>query len=300
MRAWKNLLLVAASFSVTAMLVSCSGSGPQVEAAQATPPATQLAASLKPVADAASKISGTLVVENQVDVAALRDGVVTTLAADVDTPVRTGQILATLDDRQIAADRDAAAAKVAEYESDLKNWEAEVKVLDVDRQRAEKMWDAQLITKEQVDHIRYNLEADKFQTQSAHHKLDAARETLESLQLEWEKTRIRAPFDGVVARRYIRIGQRLTAGDRTFWVTAISPLLVRFTVPAQASTHLHRGDLVDVSAGDANAAVHRAKIVSLSPVVDPASSTVEAEAQIDGSPGELRPGLPVNIALRER
>ena len=298
MRAWKHLLVLAAALFVTMMLVSCSGSGSQVETAQATPVAAQPVST--PIAPPDSKISGTLVVENQVDVAALRDGVVTTVVADVDTPVKKGQILATLDDRQITADRDAAAAKVGEYESDLKNWEAEVKVLDSDRERAEKMWEAQLITKEQVDHIRYNLEADKFQTQSAQHKLDNAHDVLQSLQLEWEKTRIRAPFDGVVARRYIRMGQRVAVGDRTFWVTSVSPLLVRFTVPAQTSSHLHRGELVDVTTGDTNATVHQAKITSLSPVVDPASSTVEAEAQIDGPPADLRPGLTVNIALRER
>ena len=300
MCAWKDSLIAAAALSIiTITLVSCSGSGSQVETAQATPMAAQPVANPQAAPESQPRISGTLVVENQVDVATLRDGVVTTIVADVDTPVRKGQILATLDDRQITADRDAAAAKVAEYESDLKNWEAEVKVLDADRERAEKMWEAQLITKEQVDHIRYNLEADKFQSQSAHHKLDSARETLESLQLEWEKTRIRAPFDGVVARRYIRVGQRVAIGDRTFWISSVSPLLVRFTVPAQASTHLHRGELIDVIAVDTTA-VHPAKIVSLSPVVDPASSTIEAVAQIDGPSGELRPGLTVNIALRER
>jgi len=296
-----DLLIVAATWlTISLALVSCSGAGSQVETAQATPvPMHEAAALNQNPAEPQSRISGTLVVEDQVDVEALRDGVVTTVAADVDTAVRKGQLLATLDDRQITADRDAAAARVAEYESDLKNWEAEVKVLDSDRERADKMWEAQLITKEQVDHIRYNLEADKFQTQSAQHKLDNARDVLKSLDLECEKTRIRAPFDGVVARRYIRVGQRLAVGDRTFWVTSVSPLLVRFTVPAQSAGRLHRGAFIDVT-GETNATAHQAKIVSLSPVVDPASSTVEAEAQIEGSPGELRPGLTVNITLRER
>ena len=47
-------------------------------------------------------------VENQVDVAALREGVIVSILAEPNTRVRKGQLLARLDDRQISADLDAA------------------------------------------------------------------------------------------------------------------------------------------------------------------------------------------------
>ena len=52
-----------------------------------------------------------------------------------------------------------------------------------------------------------------------------------SLELEKEKTRITAPFDGIVARRYVRVGQKVAISDRLFWVTAVAPLEVKFTLP---------------------------------------------------------------------
>ena len=45
------------------------------------------------------------------------------------------------------------------------------------------------------------------------------------------KTRITAPFSGLVARRYVREGQSVAKGDRLFWITAESPLMMRFTLP---------------------------------------------------------------------
>lgn len=243
-------------------------------------------------------LSGTLIVEHQVDVDALRDGVISSISADLDTPVRKGQVLATLDDRQVSADRDAAEARVKELESDLRNWDAEVKVLQADQIRAEKMWDAQLITKEQLDHIRYNLEADRFQDESAQHKLDNARATLQSLQLEIEKTRIRAPFDGVVARRYVREGERVSDGDRMFWVTSEAPLLIRFTVPDRMSGSIKKGEELRLTSNAAQGVTHVARITSISPVIDPSSSTIEVVGLVTGAPGELRPGMTVNIALR--
>src|SRR6266852_1444946 len=56
--------------------------------------------------------SGPLVVENQVDVAAQREGVVAKILVDTGKSVRKGQILAMLDDRQIRADHEAGEAKL--------------------------------------------------------------------------------------------------------------------------------------------------------------------------------------------
>src|SRR5713226_6638400 len=79
--------------------------------------------------------SGPLVVENQVDVAAQREGVVAEILVDTGKSVRKGQLLAMLDDRQLRADHDAAEAKLRALDADVKNWEAEVKVLQADLDR---------------------------------------------------------------------------------------------------------------------------------------------------------------------
>ncbi len=175
--------------------------------------------------------SGPIVVENQVDVAAQREGVVAKVAVDAGTMVRKGQLLGTLDDRQIAADKDAADAKVRSAAADLKGWEGEVKVLQADRERAERMWEAQLITKQDLEHARFKVEADESEVERARENLRTAQATAKSLALELEKTRIVAPFNGVVARRYVRVGERVAMGDRLFWVTAVAPLRVKFALP---------------------------------------------------------------------
>ena len=48
--------------------------------------------------------SGPIIVENQVDVTAQRDGLLSIVLAEPGTPVKKGQLLATLDDRQVTAD----------------------------------------------------------------------------------------------------------------------------------------------------------------------------------------------------
>jgi membrane fusion protein (multidrug efflux system) len=269
-----------------------------------------VAAAPAPAAPAASAVgsgtadsfvaSGPVVVENQVDVAALREGVVVSILAQPGTPLHQGQLLAKLDDRQISADLDAAAARVRALEANLQNWQAETRVLQADRSRAEKLYQAQVIAKEQLEHAQYKEEADEFEIRRETESLNNAKDVQRSLELEREKTSITAPFDGIVARRYVRVGQRVSVGDRLFWVTALTPLLVKFTLPEHFFGKVHEGEQVTVSSADiSREAKYTARIVQVSPVVDPSSGSMEILAQVTGSAPELRPGMLVNISLHE-
>jgi len=242
--------------------------------------------------------SGPLVVENQVDVSALRDGPVLSILAQPGTPVHQGQLLAKLDDRQISADVEAAAAKVRSIEANLKNWQAETKVLLADRTRAEKLYEAHVLPKEELEHAQYKEEADEFEVQREAESLNNAKAVHRSLELELEKTTVVAPFDGIVACRYVRVGQKVSAGDRLFWVTAMAPLQVKFTLPERMIGAIKRGQVISVASADASPATnHSAKIIDVSPVVDPSSGTIEVLAQIEGPAPDLRPGMLANIRI---
>ena len=118
-----------------------------------------------------------------------------------------------------------------------------------------------------------------------------------SLELEAEKTRIRAPFTGLVARRYVRAGQKVALGDRIFWVTAEGPLRVRFTLPARFLGQIKKGQEIPLTAADFSTDERSAKVIEISPVVDPASGTIEVLAELMGKAGDLRPGMMVNLRI---
>jgi membrane fusion protein (multidrug efflux system) len=245
------------------------------------------------------EVSGPLVVENQVDVATQREGIVAKILVDVGTQVHKGELLAQLDDRQLTAERDAAAADLRASNANLKNWEAESKVLDSDLKRDEQLWEAQLITQQQLDHSRYKAVAASFQRERDQQNLAFYTAKLRSAEMELEKSRITAPFDGVVARRYVRAGQKVALNDRLFWVTATSPLNVRFTLPQALVTKIKTGETVTVLPVGVPGREHTAKLTVVSPVVDPASGSFEVQAQVLGDPGELRPGMTVNVRVKQ-
>ena len=236
-------------------------------------------------------VSGPLIVEHQLDVLAQREGIVTKLFSETGGHVRTGDLLAQLDDRQLDADLQAARAKTRSTDADLKNWQAEARVLEADFSRAQKMYDAQLITREQWEHVKFKAEADQWDVQRVEQLLINYKEVEHSLELELEKTRIRAPFSGVVARRYVREGQQVAKGDRLFWVTAEAPLRMRFTLPEKYLGTLKRGQQLPLTIPDFPSELHTAKVLELSPVVDPTSGTFDGLVEVTGVVGRLRPGM---------
>lgn len=283
----------------TVVMDGCS-SGPAPTAAAAAP-LPQPVPSAPPASQTARNdyiASGPIVVEDQVDLAAQRDGIVAEILVEAGAPVKKGQLLAKLDDRQLTADRDAAEAKVRSTAADLKNWEAAAKIARVEKDRAEELWKLNIIAKEQVEKARYQSEANDFEVERQREDLKYAQESLRSLDLELEKTRITAPFDGVVARRYVRVGQEVAKHDRLFWVSAVGPLRVKFSLPESYVGRMKRGTELIVTTQEAADETHPARVILVSPVVDPSSDTIDVTAELQGAPAGLRPGMTVNIRLQ--
>jgi RND family efflux transporter MFP subunit len=295
----QNHLVLILLIAVVLPWLACSQKDAEVAAAPASQPSRGSAplAESAPANDGSFTVSGPLIVEHQLDVLAQRDGMIAELHSEAGAHVHEGDLLAQMDDRQLSADLEGARAKTRSTEADLKAWQAEANVLQSDYDRSEKMWEAQLITREQRDHAKYKAEADKFDVQRVEQQLVNAQQLQRSLELELDKTRIRAPFSGVVARRYVRQGQQVAKGDRLFWVTAEGPLGMRFTLPEKFIGRLQKGQALPMTTPDLPDQKYQVRVVQVSPVVDPASSTIEVTVELQGNHASLRPGMDARITL---
>jgi RND family efflux transporter MFP subunit len=247
--------------------------------------------------DSFLEVSGPLIVEHQVDVTAQRDGIIAMVRTEAGARVKAGALLAGLDDRQITANLEAARAKSRSVENDLKNWQAEAEVIKADYVRAQRLWDEGLIPEEQLQHAKFKAESEQWDIKRVSEMLNTSRHEERSLELELEKTRVVAPFDCLVARRYVREGQTVTRGERLFWVTAEAPLLLRFTLPERFLGHVRAGQELLLTSADVPQEQHKAKITEVSAVIDPSSGTFDVLAQLQGQRGGLRPGMTASVRL---
>jgi membrane fusion protein (multidrug efflux system) len=293
-------LIALFTFAAALLAGGCGGTEPAASAVSngAAPPAP--AAKIAPAVEAADTsfvVSGPIIVEHQVEITAQRDGFLSKVLFDAPSRVKAGTILARLDDQQLSANLEAARAKSRSIEADLKNWQSEAEVLKADYGRQQNLWKLGLTSQEQLEHAKYKAESDQWDILRVRETLNTAHQEERSLELELAKTKITAPFGGLVARRYVREGQSVSKGDRLFWVTAEAPLLMRFTLPERFFGRVHRLQQFEIMSPDVPGEKHLARAKEVSPVIDPSSGTFEVLVELIGAPGSLHPGMTATIQL---
>ncbi|MGB7439172.1 MAG: efflux RND transporter periplasmic adaptor subunit [Candidatus Acidiferrum sp.] len=289
-----------AALGAALVCAGCGDSKPMVTGVTNAAPApvpTPVKPALPVETDPGLIVSGPIIVEHQVDVTAQRDGLLLKVLVDAPARVKAGAVLAQMDDRQITANLEAARAKSRSIADDLNNWKAEAGVLEADYVRAQHLWDLGLISQEQLQHAQYKVESDQWDIKRVQETLNTAHEEERSLELELAKTKIVAPFSGVIARRYVREGQEVNKGERLFWVTAEAPLLMRFTLPEKYFGRVRTGHVFEVTSPDVPNEQHGARVKEISPVIDPSSGTFEVLVELTGKPGSLRPGMTANLKV---
>ena len=296
MRSFVAWLTFAAALSAAA----CGGTEPAASAVSngtASPSPASRVPSPVAAADTSFLVSGPIIVEHQVEITAQRDGFLSKVFFDAPSRVKAGTILARLDDQQVFANLEAARAKSRSIAADLKNWQSEAEVLKADYGRQQNLWKLGLTSQEQLEHAKYKAESDQWDVQRVQETLNTAHQEERSLELELEKTRITAPFSGLIARRYVREGQSVSRGDRLFWVTAEAPLLMRFTLPEKYFGRVHPSQQFEITSPNIPGEKHAARVKQISPVIDPSSGTFEVLVELAGDRGGLRPGMTANLEV---
>jgi len=241
------------------------------------------------------EILSVLSVEQELDVLAQHEGVVSEIACDEGSQVGKGAVLAHLDDREIQTKLQRARADLLVAENNVKYNEAELKAKEAAYRRAQEMRSLGLGSQAELEEAEFKAQGAKYDLESLKAIVQRTHADIHMLELELEQTRITAPFAGVVARRYIRAGQQLTRNDKCFRLSQLSPLRVQFLVPETAGRPVV-GRTVRIESMIGNRRVYKAQIQRVSPVVDAASGSYEVTAVLVGTDlGALRPGMSVQV-----
>jgi membrane fusion protein (multidrug efflux system) len=203
-----------------------------------------------------------LIVEQQADVVAERDGRITAVKVEIGDHVRRGEVLALLDDRALQAARAEKAAKVDFLRAQRQTRAAERKSHEADLRRVEA--------------------------------------ELRAADVELAQTRVTAPFDGVVGRRSVHEAQGVKRGEALFWITAQAPLRILFTVPESAMAFFPRGAKLELSTTDYPHLKQPASVFRVSPVVDRASGSIEVIGNLERPSPLLKPGMSMQVKLSPR
>jgi RND family efflux transporter MFP subunit len=296
----------AAAVLISFLLTGCE-SHLQVDAASASAPVTAAPVATRAPAPSASSTgttdaklfttSGPLVAEQQADVAAERDGRIVQIAIEIGGHVHKGRLLALLDDRTLRSAVDSQKARVASLHAQVAEWEAEQKSGEADLRRADIMRSEKIRSEEDWEHVKYKLDETIAEVARYRAEETGAQADLEIAKLQLDQSRIVAPFEGVVGRSSVRPTQEVKKGDVLFWITAVAPLHILFTVPESSMGAFTVGAPLELTTADYPGLRQPARILRVSPVVDPASGSVQVIGLVNHASRLLKPGMSMQVRL---
>lgn len=237
-----------------------------------------------------------LTVEHQVDLTSQRDGVVTSVLKDEGNAVKTGDILGHLDDRSLQQELIKARDDLKVTENNLQYKAAELKAKGAAYRRQQLLREDGLSSQADLEQAEFEAKGAEYDMHGYEALVESGKAEIHRLEIEIDQTVLRAPFSGVVVRRYIREGQAISKGDKCFRISQLYPLQVRFQVSELAGPRPVTGAPVSLVLLDGSNRPLNAKVVKVSPTVDPSSDSYDVVAQLSGpGPENLRPGMAVRV-----
>jgi membrane fusion protein (multidrug efflux system) len=182
--------------------------------------------------------------------------------------VRAGQPL-------VRIDRDRAVLQVAQADADVRKLEANYR-------RSAQLLDQKMVSINDVDQLRYNLENSRAQLRMA--------------KLELSYGTVTAPISGVVSARNIKLGNLVQINTPIFTIVDTSRLEATLNAPEREIETLKAGQAVQLTVDALPGKVFDGRIDRVSPVVDSGSGTFRVICAFDGG-GLLQPGMFARIRI---
>lgn len=132
--------------------------------------------------------------------------------------------------------------------------------------------------------------------------LKVAEANLALAKARFAKTRIVAPFDGIIGARQVSIGAFLRAGQAITDLANIDAIRVNFSAPERFLSRLSRGAEVTVSTTAYPGYELKGTIIVIEPVLDSATRSARIVARVDNPGRKFRAGMSANVSaiLSER
>lgn len=153
---------------------------------------------------------------------------------------------------------------------------------------------------QQLDRVR-RLRAQNAASPADLERAEAAARSAEAglalLELQIERTTVRAPFAGAVGQRFVSVGDYVTPATRLLTLQTVNPQRAVIEVPERYAIMLRPGQTVEFSVAAQQGRTHRARVDFIDPVVQNENRTIVVKAIAPNPGGQLKPGMFIEARL---
>jgi len=211
---------------------------------------------------------GTVEANDAVTIVSQIDALVRELPFREGQAIAKGAVIAQLDDAQLRAEEARANAVLTQRQNAF--------------DRIQKLVEQQLSAQQEHD--------------DATAALSVAKADVALIRARLDKTRITAPFSGVVGARQVSPGAFIRSGDPITDLAQLDELRIVFSAPERYYPLLNRGAQVTISTSAFPDYELTGTIDIIDPVVDQSTRSTSIVARVKNTDRKFRPGMSANVA----
>jgi len=229
------------------------------------------------------QLSGTVTSPRVSQLSTAVPGLVTDVRFDSGASVRKGDLLVELDPALDEMTVRQAKAELAEAEAELADAYRRLRIAENLAERSYGPQNAVDALKSEVDTKKAVIERRKAQQASAEERLS--------------RHYVKAPYDGIIARRMVEAGQWVVPGTAVFELVAMDGLRIDVPVPQQYYPQIKNGVKVSARFDALPDRELPAKVGALIPVSDPSVRTFILRVLPTDTTIEITPGMSARVAI---
>ena len=248
--------------------------------------------------------TGYVVAQRKAAVASKATGRLEWLGVREGSAVREGEVLARLENRDVTAKLEQAAANVKLAQANLEQAQAELQEAERSFKRSRDLLERKFVSQAAHDAVvgRYDKARAGISAQRA--SIAVAQANLRAAQVEVEQTLIRAPFDGVVLTKNANVGDVITPfssalGSQAAVVTMadMSTLEVEADVSEASVGKVSLEQACEVQLDALPDARFRGVVNRMVPTVDRAKATVTVKIRFVDTDARILPEMSAKVAF---
>jgi RND family efflux transporter MFP subunit len=251
------------------------------------------------------KIVGTTAPHERAKLGAKVDGTISEITVDEGDEIQKGQLLIALDpvDFQLDIKRAKAALKAAEAELNQAQEDYELKSLDW--KRISSLYERRVIAKHRYDVMKASYNMAGASVAEARAKVTQMKADLALAEKRYADSRILAPFDGVVTKKMLHVGEVSSVYGynwETLEVMDLSRIKIECDIAEKWRTFIAPGMSALITVDALPNEKFSGTITTITPLVDPQQRTFKIKIVIPNTEKRLTAGMfaRINIALEKK
>lgn len=298
MRIWAHRLAVVVLLAVLPVCIGGCGSGDEAGAKGAV--VVKTAAAGPGQVTTAIEVVGALVPVRTANVHTKLSGLVRDIKVEVGDPADAGELLVSIDTKELQAQLEQARAAAAAVQGQAAQLKINLEAAQLAYERVEELAAAGAASPSQLDEARTRLDlaGQQYET-AAGPALAQAQAAVNTIEVNMSNAAVYGPISGTVTNRNLNPGEMASPGTPLLTIADMSALKLEDTVAQEAVPLLAVGREVTVGVHVLPGREFTGRVSRVGPVAVAAGQRFPLEITLD-NPGELKAGMTARAVFQLR